>query len=75
MMWYYYILRSITIWKVVKTRISASVDGKTAKAIEKILANGKFRNKSHVIESAIDLLKRHEEGQFVETLKELGGFK
>ena len=46
---------------MVKVRISASVDAKTAEAIEKILVNGKFRNKSHVIESAIDLLKRHEE--------------
>ena len=59
---------------MVKTRISASVDGKTAKAIEKILVSGKFRNKSHVVEEAIDLLKRHEEGHFVEALKELGGF-
>jgi Arc/MetJ-type ribon-helix-helix transcriptional regulator len=56
-------------------RISASVDAKTAKAIEKILVAGKFRNKSHVIESAVDLLKRHEEGRFVEALKELGGFE
>lgn len=59
---------------MVKARISASVDIKTAEAIEKILEKGKFRNKSHVIESAIDLLKRHEEGQFVEALKEIGGF-
>lgn len=59
---------------MVKARISASVDVDTVRDIEKILTNGKFRNKSHVIEEAIDLLKRHEEGKFVEALKELGGF-
>jgi Arc/MetJ-type ribon-helix-helix transcriptional regulator len=46
---------------VVKKRISASVDAKTVKAVESILDTGKFRNKSHVIEAAIDLLRRHEE--------------
>jgi Arc/MetJ-type ribon-helix-helix transcriptional regulator len=37
-----------------KERISATVDDKTVKAIERILKNGKFRNKSHVIEAAIE---------------------
>jgi Arc/MetJ-type ribon-helix-helix transcriptional regulator len=47
---------------VVKARISASVDVSAVGAIEKILENGKFRNKSHVIEAAVDLLRKHEEG-------------
>ena len=41
-----------------KTRISATVDEETKKAIEYILKKGSFRNKSHIIESAIRLLKR-----------------
>jgi Arc/MetJ-type ribon-helix-helix transcriptional regulator len=42
---------------VVKKRISASVDAGTVRAIKEILAKGKFRNKSHVIEEAIKLLE------------------
>ncbi len=41
---------------MVKERISATVDGETVKLIEKILKNSKFRNKSHIIEEAIELL-------------------
>jgi Arc/MetJ-type ribon-helix-helix transcriptional regulator len=40
-----------------KERISATVDKETIKRIEKILKNGNYRNKSHVIESAIKLLE------------------
>ncbi len=40
-----------------KERISATVDKETVERIEKILTNGKFRNKSHVIEAAIELLE------------------
>ena len=40
-----------------KKRISATVDEETEKLIELILKEGNFRNKSHVIESAIKLLK------------------
>jgi len=36
-----------------KSRISATVDGRTVELIDEILANGKYRNKSHVIEDAI----------------------
>jgi Arc/MetJ-type ribon-helix-helix transcriptional regulator len=36
-----------------KKRISATIDGKTEKIIEEILKEGKFRNKSHIIEEAI----------------------
>ena len=38
---------------MVKKRISASVDGETVKIINRILKNGNYRNKSHVIEDAI----------------------
>ncbi len=44
-----------------KERISASVDVNTVRAIEDILAKGKFRNKSHVIETAIKLLEGEDE--------------
>ena len=40
-----------------KDRISATVDEKTVKSIEKILSKGKYRNKSHAIEEAIKLLE------------------
>lgn len=40
-----------------KKRISATIDEKTEKIIDLILKEGNFRNKSHVIESAIKLLK------------------
>jgi len=36
-----------------KERISASVEKKTVDKIDEILAKGKYRNKSHVIEDAI----------------------
>jgi Arc/MetJ-type ribon-helix-helix transcriptional regulator len=41
-----------------KERISATVDSETIKSIEKILKKGVYRNKSHVIESAIKLLEQ-----------------
>ncbi|MBU2562044.1 MAG: ribbon-helix-helix domain-containing protein [Nanoarchaeota archaeon] len=40
-----------------KERISATVDKETIETIEKILREGRYRNKSHVIEDAIKLLK------------------
>ena len=43
-----------------KTRISATIDEKTEKLIESLLKDGKFRNKSHVIEKAIETLKEVE---------------
>ena len=43
---------------MVKSRISATVEEKTVKLIDRILGKGKFRNKSHVIEEAIELLSR-----------------
>tara|TARA_Y100000034_G_scaffold3243_1_gene3916 strand:+ start:2744 stop:2899 length:156 start_codon:yes stop_codon:yes gene_type:complete len=41
-----------------KKRISATIDKETDKIIEEELKKGKYRNKSHVIEEAIKLLKR-----------------
>ena len=40
-----------------KKRISATVDEKTLSFLKEILKKGIFRNKSHVIEEAIKLLK------------------
>ena len=40
-----------------KERISATVDKNTVKIISKMLKQGKYRNKSHVIEDAIKLLE------------------
>lgn len=44
-----------------KVRISATIDEKTEKLIESLLKNGEFRNKSHVIEKAIEMLKEVKE--------------
>jgi len=44
-----------------KTRISATIDEKTNKLIDSLLKDNKFRNKSHVIEKAIELLKEVED--------------
>ena len=43
-----------------KERISATVDEKTIKLIELILKKGKYRNKSHIIEKAIENLSEEE---------------
>jgi len=43
-----------------KERISATVDDETIKTISKILKGGKYRNGSHIIESAIKLLAKKE---------------
>lgn len=37
-----------------KERISATVDEETIKILDKILKDGKYRNKSHLIETAIE---------------------
>ena len=41
-----------------KERISATVDKKTIDKIKRILKKGKYRNKSHVIENAIEILEK-----------------
>ncbi|MFH1327226.1 MAG: ribbon-helix-helix protein, CopG family [archaeon] len=43
-----------------KERVSATVDKATSKIIEEILKKGKYRNKSHIIEDAIKLLKEED---------------
>ena len=44
-----------------KERISATVEKETLKRIERILKKGKYRNKSHIIEKAIELLEVEDE--------------
>jgi len=44
-----------------KERISATIEKESVKIIERILESGKYRNKSHVIERAIELLKEKED--------------
>lgn len=43
-----------------KERISASVEKETVDRIDVLLEKGRFRNKSHVIEAAIELLEKSE---------------
>jgi Arc/MetJ-type ribon-helix-helix transcriptional regulator len=43
---------------MVKERISATVDKKTAELIKRILKKRRFRNKSHIIEEAIELIAK-----------------
>jgi Arc/MetJ-type ribon-helix-helix transcriptional regulator len=44
-----------------KARLSATVDKEVIKIIELLLKDKKYRNKSHVIETALYLLKEREE--------------
>ena len=41
-----------------KERVSATIDKKTLDIIKEFLKTGKYRNKSHIIEDAIKLLKQ-----------------
>ncbi len=43
-----------------KERISATIDDKKVKMIDEIMKRGKYRNKSHFIEDAIELLIKEE---------------
>lgn len=43
-----------------KARISATVDKEVIEIIKSLLKDKKFRNKSHIIEAAIYLLKEKE---------------
>jgi len=43
-----------------KERLSATVDERTVKLIETILKKGKYRNKSHFIEKAIERFAEEE---------------
>ena len=44
-------------------RASATIDEKTDKILDNILKKGKYRNKSHIIEEAIKLMEREENGK------------
>lgn len=46
-----------------KKRISATIDEKTERVLKKLLRGGEFRNKSHVIEKAIELLEKEKNGK------------
>lgn len=39
-----------------KERVSATIEPKTRKAIDEIMKKGKYRNKAHLIEEALNLL-------------------
>ncbi len=39
-----------------KIRISATIEKETEKILDEILTNGKYRNKSHIIEEAVKQL-------------------
>ncbi|MEK6844028.1 MAG: hypothetical protein AABX83_01230 [Nanoarchaeota archaeon] len=39
-----------------KERISATIEDKTRKMLKQLLKNNKYRNMSHVIEKAVELL-------------------
>jgi len=43
-----------------KVRVSATIDEKTEKILKTLLKKRKYRNKSHVIEDAIELLAMEE---------------
>jgi Arc/MetJ-type ribon-helix-helix transcriptional regulator len=43
-----------------KVRVSATIDKETETIIEFLMKTGKFRNKSHVIEDAIKILREAE---------------
>ncbi len=45
---------------MVKSRISATVEEDTVRLIDEILSKGNYRNKSHVIEKAIEMLAEAE---------------
>lgn len=61
---------------MVKERISATVEKETVRRINGILKRGKYRNKSHVIEEALEIFEAHEDGRLktaLESIKSLGG--
>jgi len=43
-----------------KARISATIEKETEKILDELLKDGKYRNKSHIIEKALELLKEEE---------------
>jgi len=53
----------IILSNTMKIRISATIDKETEKILNSLLKDRKYRNKSHVIEKAIELLKEDEDGK------------
>jgi len=45
-----------------KQKISISIDEEKIKLLEKLLHDGKFRNKSHIIEYSLDKLLKEVKG-------------
>ena len=48
-----------------KHKLSISIDKETLEEINEVLLSGKFRNKSHLVEYAVNrLLKEDEDGRY-----------
>ncbi len=43
-----------------KERISVTVDKRTVRILDSLLKKRKFRNRSHLVESAVELLEKEE---------------
>ena len=46
-----------------KERVSATIDPETSKVLDKIMKNGKYRNKSHLIEEAVKFFARESKNE------------
>lgn len=46
-----------------KIRISATIDENKDRILNSLLKDGKYRNKSHIIEKAIELLEEKEKNE------------
>ena len=44
-----------------KVRVSASIEEESSKVLDKSMKTGKYRNKSHALETAIIVLEKEEE--------------
>jgi hypothetical protein len=54
------VIQNNTSKRVMKVRVSASIEKETDIVLDKIMQTGKYRNKSHAIEKAIILLQEEE---------------
>ena len=48
-----YLLLSSIKWYVMKLKLSVSMEDKTVEMIDRVLLEGLFRNKSHLVEYAV----------------------
>ena len=46
-----------------KVRISATIDEETEEEIERVLKEGRYRNKSHIIEEAVRFFAEEKHGK------------